>query len=291
MNLGLFAKGLDLLPEFGYPAVQFGDWHTPQAIWHKKTAAHNTVVVDGKDQSGGPAQCTIWSAGGPVQVIRASSPAQINGNAYERTIAMVETGASDFYVVDVFRVSGGREHTKHTHSAFTSPELFGFQAVPAASPYDSGTLMRAFHADRHPETVWGVDWKLQDRFGYLSPSRDIHLRYTDLTRDVEAWTAESWTVENATSTNEFWIPTVIARRSAKDGPLESTFVSVLEPYESRSKLKRIQRIDKAGEPEVRVEIELEGGHRDRLTSGPAGVRWERRDIRGRAVFSGEATGR
>ena len=47
MNLGLFAKGLDLLPEFGYPAVQFGDWHTPQALWHKKTAAHNTVVVDG----------------------------------------------------------------------------------------------------------------------------------------------------------------------------------------------------------------------------------------------------
>jgi len=28
MNLGIFAKGLDLLPEFGYPAVQFGDWHT-----------------------------------------------------------------------------------------------------------------------------------------------------------------------------------------------------------------------------------------------------------------------
>ena len=82
MNLGLYAKGLDLLPEFGYPAVQFGDWHTPQALWHRKTAAHNTVVVDGRDQAGGPAESTLWSAGGPVQVVRASSPAQIKGSAY-----------------------------------------------------------------------------------------------------------------------------------------------------------------------------------------------------------------
>ncbi len=54
------------------PAVQFGDWHTPQAIWHKKTAAHNTVVVDGRDQAGGATECTLWSAGGPLQAVRAA---------------------------------------------------------------------------------------------------------------------------------------------------------------------------------------------------------------------------
>ncbi|HEY3297931.1 MAG TPA: heparinase II/III family protein, partial [Armatimonadota bacterium] len=47
MNLGLYAKGLDLMPEFGYPPVQFGGWDSPRATWYTMSAAHNTVVVDG----------------------------------------------------------------------------------------------------------------------------------------------------------------------------------------------------------------------------------------------------
>ena len=291
MNLGLYAKGLDLLPEFGYPAVQFGDWHTPQALWHRKTAAHNTVVVDGRDQAGGPAESTLWSAGGPVQVVRASSPAQIKGSAYERTIAMVETGPADYYVFDVFRVSGGKDHAKHTHATFAAPTVFGVQLVPSPSPYDAGTLMRAFRSDRRPEPGWGVDWKIKDKYGYLNPPRDLHLRYTDLTRDVEAGTAESWTVASATSTVEYWIPTVIARRHAEGGELSSTFVSLLDPYEGRPQLRRVARLDREGDPDVRVEVELEGGLRDRLSCGPAGVTWERRDGDGKVILSGSATGR
>ena len=31
MNLGLFARGLDLMPDLGYPPVQFGGWDSPRA--------------------------------------------------------------------------------------------------------------------------------------------------------------------------------------------------------------------------------------------------------------------
>jgi hypothetical protein len=282
---------LDLLPEFGYPAVQFGDWHTPQALWHKKTAAHNTVVVDGQDQFGGPAECTLWSAGGPLQAIRASSSAQIKGKAYERTVVMVETGPADFYVADVFRVAGGKEHAKHTHTAFAAAALFGVRGAPVASPYDSGTLMRAFQLDRSPAPVWGVDWKIEDRNGYLKPGREIHLRYTDLTRDAEALTAESWTVESMTSTIEHWIPTVISRRRAEEGELSTTFVGVLEPYEGQPRIQSAMRQDREGDAEVRLEIRMADGRNDRISSGPEGLRWERRDAGGRVVFSGRATGR
>jgi len=288
MNLGLFAKGLDLLPEFGYPAVQFGDWHTPQALWHKKTAAHNTVVVDGQDQFGGPAECTLWSAGGPVQAIRASSEAQIKGKAYERTVVMVETGPADFYVVDVFRVAGGKEHAKHTHTAFAASSLFGVRPAAVASPYDAGTLMRAFQLDRRPAPAWGVDWKIEDRNGYHKPGREIHLRYTDLTRDAEALTSESWTVESATSTIEHWIPTVISRRRAAEGELSSTFVSVLEPYEGPPRIQSAVRQDHEGDAEVRLDIRLADGTRDWISSGPEGLRWERRNASGRTVFNGAA---
>jgi len=291
MNLGLFAKGLDLLPEFGYPAVQFGDWHTPQALWHKKTAAHNTVVVDGQDQSGGPTECTLWSAGGPVQAVRASSPAQIKGKTYERTVAMVETSPADFYVIDIFRVTGGAQHAKHTHTAFATAVPFGVHLSPASSSYDAGTLMRAFQVDPAPAANWGVDWKIEDRNGYLSPGREIHLRYTDLTRNTEASVAESWTVENMTSTREYWIPTVISRRRATEGELTSTFVTILEPYEGQPRVRAITRQDQKGDSDVRLSIRLQDGSRDTLTSGPAGLRWERREATGEIVFSGAASGR
>ena len=49
MNLGLFAKGLDLISDLGYPPVQFGGgWDSPHVGWYVSTAAHNTVVVDGQ---------------------------------------------------------------------------------------------------------------------------------------------------------------------------------------------------------------------------------------------------
>jgi hypothetical protein len=291
MNLGLFAKGLDLLPEFGYPAVQFGDWHTPQALWHKKTAAHNTVMVDRKDQSGGPTETTLWSAGGPVQAVRASSPAQIPGEAYERTLAMVETGPADFYVFDVFRVRGGSDHAKHTHTAWATAAPFGVALAPAASPYDAGVLMRGFRMGRPDGEAWGVDWKIEDKFGYLKPRREIHLRYTDLTRGVEAGTAESWTVASAFSPVEYWIPTAVARRRAGPAPLETTFVALLEPYEGAARIRRVRRLDREGEGAVRLEIDLDGGLRDRLTSGAGGVEWERRDAAGKVVFSGRAAAR
>ena len=272
MNLGLYAKGLDLLPEFGYPAVQFGDWHTPKAIWHKKTAAHNTVMVDQRDQAGGPTEATLWSVGGPVQVMRAASPAQIQGEAYERTIAMVETGPADYYVFDVFRVRGGKDHAKHTHSTWSAPTPFGVELTPGASPYNAATLMRGFQLGR-PAGAWGVDWKVEDKAGHLKPARDIHLRYTDLTRGAEAGIAESWTVASATSSTEYWIPTAVTRRHDDKGGLDSTFVSLLDPYEGAPQIRRATRLDREGEGDVRLEVELSGGLRDRLSSGP-----RRRDL-------------
>ena len=39
MTIGLFAKGLDLLPDFGYPPVQYGGWTAPRSMWYMQTAA------------------------------------------------------------------------------------------------------------------------------------------------------------------------------------------------------------------------------------------------------------
>jgi hypothetical protein len=289
MNLGIFAKGLDLLPELGYPAVQYGDWHTPQALWTKKTASHNTVVVDGVDQKGGPSESVIWKGDGPVQVIRARSPQQYGGTAYERTLVMVESSASDFYVLDVFDVAGGKRHAKHTHPAFAAARSFGLRTQPAASPYDAGTLMRGFQCDPRPTAGWGVDWKIEDVHRYRAAGApDVHLRYTDLTHGASGCTAELWVVAAG---NEHWIPAVVTSRESAGANVHSTFVAVMEPYETASKIQRIRRLDGPRPGRVEIEVELTDGSRDLLISRAGGVEWQRRDRAGRVIWRGEATGR
>jgi hypothetical protein len=266
MNLGLFAKGLDLLPEFGYPAVQFGDWHTKQALWHKKTIVHNTVVVDGRDQSGGDARATLWGDGQLLRVVRASSPAQYGGRQYERTVAMADLNPGNFYVLDVFRVAGGREHAFLLRSHFApilAPEL---KWTPAPAWGDT-ELLRAFETDRQPPPVWRVDFEAQNRMGYLPAGGRAGLRYTSLTRGAEVLRCETWTVRNATSSEQFWIPTLIVRRSGLSSELVSTFAGVLEPYEARPAIASVSRHPllttggaRWGDAHVAVEVEHPTGN-------------------------------
>jgi hypothetical protein len=270
MNLGLVAKGLDLLPEFGYPAVQFGDWHTPQARWHIMTAAHNTVVVDGKDQIGGEGKTTLWIEGQGYRAMRASSPNQYNVRQYERTAVMVDIAGEDFYVLDVFRVVGGNDHAKFTRSSWSKLATGGLR-TETAPDYGNKTLTRGFRVHRNAPAGWTADFKIEDRYQYLAPGTEVHLRYTDLTSNADAYTAETWTVRNAMSTDEFWIPTLVTRRQSNDAPLASTFVAVLEPSGKQSRIRGIRRLKLEtpqgvvyGDANVAVEVTLADGRRDVL---------------------------
>jgi len=79
MNLGLYAFGLDLMPDFGYPPVQYGGHDTVKALWYWHPAAHNTVVVDGRCQTAGYAairgRTTLWADTAGLRLIRANAPA------------------------------------------------------------------------------------------------------------------------------------------------------------------------------------------------------------------------
>ena len=273
MNLGLFAKGLDLLPEFGYPPVQFGGWGSPRAAWYTRTAAHNTVVVDGANQPNASGQTTLFADGQAFHAIRADAPALIGGERFERTVAQVDISPRDCYLIDIFQVVGGSDHAKFTHSHFGTIETTGLDLAPAED-YGHGTQMRSFRVDPDPEPGWSVDWTVEDRYELLPEPRDIHLRYTDLTTDAAAATCEAWVVEGMySSTTETWIPRVMTRRSG-EAPLASTFVAVIEPYEGSSNIAAIRRLpllDADGnacpDTAVGIEITLADGRRDLFITG------------------------
>jgi len=130
--------------------------------------------------------------------------------------------------------------------------------------------MRNFQRDPNPSDGWTVDWNVEDHLKYLSPSSDVHLRHTDLTRGAEVELAESWVAVGLYGgTAEAWIPSVLVRRHAAQSPLASTFVGVLEPYERKSNLAAIRRLElqdaggkSCADGDVGIEVRLADGRKD-----------------------------
>lgn len=268
MNLGLFALGLDLMPDFGYPPVQFGGWDSTRSRWYQMTAAHNTVVVDGRNQANAAGTTTLWKDGQVLQAVRTSCPAMIGGQQYERTVASVDVGADSFYVLDVFRVVGGKDHAKFMHSHFATLRTKGLKLEPGPD-YGHATQMRDFRYDAAATPGWNATWDVEDRYGYLADGAEVHLRYTDLTANAAVATAQAWVIQGSYgSSQETWIPRIMVRRTADQPPLASCFVGVIEPYSKPSAVKAVARsvptVDGQAMPDgnVAVRIDLADGRAD-----------------------------
>jgi hypothetical protein len=206
------------------------------------------------------------------QVIRVSGKALYEIPQYERTVAMVDVSDREFYVIEVFRVLGGRDHAKFMHSHFGEISTKGLVLKPCEE-YGYETQMRNFMCDPKTTPGWQVDWIIEDRFGFIDQEQNIHLRYTDLTTQAEAHTAEAWITfsnhDGLGSYTDTWIPRIMVRRQNNAEPLSSTFVGVIEPYEGRSAIANIRRLtlETANgtpfpETNVAVEIVLTDGRRD-----------------------------
>jgi hypothetical protein len=258
------------MPDLGYPPVQFGGWDTPQVKWYYQTASHPTVVVDGRDNSGA-GKTTLWADGDQFHAIRASGADLIDGKQFERTAALIDIDESDCYVLDIFRVVGGKDHAKFMHSYFGTIRTEGL-SLSAGRVYGYGTLMRNFQTDTDARPGWSADWKIEDRYGYLSRKADVHLRYIDLTSHAEASMAEGWvaaTQSAYSSKTQDWIPRIMVRRRSEQAPLASTFVAVIEPYDGHSNIRHVRRSSLRGDDglnwpdaHVAVEVQLADGRKD-----------------------------
>jgi hypothetical protein len=176
---------------------------------------------------------------------------------------------ADSYVVDVLRVSAGREHTRFLHGHFGRLTTTGL-SLGATNETRYGEVMRGFQRDPQPAPGWTADFAIEDHLHYLANPADIHLRCTDLTRGAEVETAEAWvSVSQYGGTADAWIPSVLVRRRTDEPPLASTFAGVLEPYEGKPKVQAIRRLALRDPQEkpcpdacVAIETQLADGSRD-----------------------------
>lgn len=278
LNIGLFAYGLDLLPDFGYPPVQFGGWESEKAKWYTMTAAHNTVVVDGKDQinlagkyqenkgfMGEPAgSTTLWADGKILQAVSADIPGAYNISLYSRTDAIITTD-DGFYIIDIFKVEGGKKHSRMTYTLPGNLKITGINPVKGIE-YGHGAILRNFMTDTLAKAGWTADWTIDDRNHLSTESGPVHLRLTDLTDCVSVSSAEAWITSGIRSTQGEWIPAIVTQRAAKDSLFSSTFLSVLEPYCVIPVIKKAEKI--AGDGKLcSIEITLSDGARDLFITG------------------------
>ncbi|WP_127581515.1 heparinase II/III domain-containing protein [Paenibacillus koleovorans] len=119
LNIGLYAYGLDLMPDLGYP--EFADKRDMHRFhWVRNTISHNTVMVDRRQQAVQRVAIPLhYDDCGRVKLIDVEAPkAYPHVRRYRRTTAMIRIDDRDSYAIDLFRVAGGREH----HFSFHGPE-------------------------------------------------------------------------------------------------------------------------------------------------------------------------
>ena len=283
LNVGLYAHGLDLLPDYGYPPTGYGGHDTPEAMWYVRTVAHNTVVVNRRDQDGkqwGTAdvragRTTLWGEDEICHAIRVDAKDVYEEcTRYERTLMLIDVSDERFYILDIFRVAGGDDHAKFTQSHYGSATPEGLTLNPSPDEaYSEHCKLRNFSYDPQPQMPWSVEWQVEDRLKLLPEGTAIRFRYTDLSEGAEAGLCESWiTTGNYNLRSEAWIPKAIARRRTdpdSDEPLASTFIGVMQTYEGEPTVRNIQRHritdaegKAAGDTHVCIECELADGRRD-----------------------------
>jgi hypothetical protein len=155
LNLTYWREGSEVLSDLGYL------WDHPRKQQTTRTLAHNTVLIDERDQAtrerGG--EVLFFRTSPHVKVMAASSRAYPQAKAYARTAALVDHGEGRSYLVDVFHVQGGQRQDYVFHTSSATCDIVG--ATAARSPvalYDF-TGVRSIASPG----VWQAHWRAGDR--------------------------------------------------------------------------------------------------------------------------------
>ncbi len=244
----LIGYGKKLIPDFGYP--QFAAEDKDTGCWERNTISHCTVTVDGtKQQTKRRGVLNLFAESPDVQVIDVSAPdAYASAREYRRMMMLVGGESESPYVVDFFRVEGGKSHDYSLHGfdgkfstsgialseAQTKGTLAG-EDVPYSYLYDDPELeqpgkSRSFHSYTGtsysylynvqravPSGTWVATW--------AGDSSGIHAIFPR--QDVgEAVIADGKPPRRPGNPES--LKFVLLRNSGDD--ISSSFVSVMQPF-------------------------------------------------------------
>ncbi len=261
LTLGVLAKNVDMMPDHGYPEFT-GGW--PQRIaWTSHTASHNTLLVGDRRSGYSPGgKINLFCVAPPLRVMDVSSATAYPAiSTYRRTVALVDIGDEDSYVVDIFRARGGGNHRLMYTGAATTAQVEGLTLTPQATGTFAGPDVEYTTLPGEGETTgntsgfsylfdvarsgakvdgqYTVDWKIEDLRGRIAAGKEPHLRVHALTPCDEVALASGQPPQNK-SGNPKSLRYLIQSRLGTD--VNSQFVSVIEPYEKTPFIKSVRRL-------------------------------------------------
>lgn len=285
LSLLVWANGREMLSDIGYT-------HTRERAWTLATVAHNTVVIDGIQQSitrGETAGALRFhDASDPtVQVVSAEGTRGYPGLArrYQRTLVAVRA-PDRWYALDFFEVAGGSRHDYFLHG---DADVAGSLGVSAS-------------LDRLPASLLpsGFEWRAARNEGEVSMVEQPHYAYGYLRAVGSAkasWPARAIFAAGGAKLAATFLPDPDSELITGDGPSvrcaeeddarldqcrrpfamirhsggESRFVSLIDPIPAGGVPLTVERADAGG---VRVKI---GDRTDTISLDPEiGVRFESR---------------
>ncbi|RBI60470.1 hypothetical protein DMJ13_19425 [halophilic archaeon] len=260
LNLSLYAHGLCLAPDLGYPEFT-GNWPKGR-FWTKNTVSHNTVVVDAerqRPQSVGVPRHFADADGLSLTDVEAPR-VYPQTDVYRRTTAMVRIDESDAYVVDLFRVAGGEDHVYSFHGSEGDVATDGldttardgtFAGVDVPRPADeevtdydravgSGfNYLTDVATDDDPSGAFEVEWDATDTWDVRDDDADVRLTLTMLGDYDEVTLADGEPPRNKAGNPES-LRYLLCRNHGHDP--DSAFTAVLEPHCGERRVRDVSAV-------------------------------------------------
>ncbi len=292
LHLGIEAFGLDMSPDFGYPAEMVGAGATKRQNWDSATASHNTVMVNDMQQVSHREGGTPYhfDDAGNIQVVDVGAPQAYPNitDVYRRTVVSVDIDDTVSYALDFFRIVGGDEHLYSFHAQSQSTSVTGVDLVPQTIgtyagpdvPYaedtyydkeDGFNFIYNVERARMPGTgTFTADFDVDMlRSAKPLPEKDWHLRLTQLNDFDITEVALADGKPPIIKQNPDHFDYIFVRRSGKD--LDTLFTSVIEPCIGDSNIESMERLNvsrrdgkpmREDEPVAAVKIKLKNGRTD-----------------------------
>ncbi|MBU0608729.1 MAG: heparinase II/III-family protein [Armatimonadetes bacterium] len=296
LNLMLWAKERELLPDVGYTWTQMRYWAT-------SSLGHNLVVVDRKDQnSGPPGNLQLYLPGDvkdptspQISAVEASAEAAYSGikglDLYRRLLVMVPVSADDAYLVDVFRVRGGK-----THDWTLEGDADRDTTADCSLPLSGSRKWLLEEGEEWKEPT--LEGQRHNPYGMVrdvaegQSQGDFEVRFTEpgeAARGLKSWVRAGGACQvllgrspsvrrmgqgsNADMRKgyDFWMPKLVVRRTGDD-PLMSIFAAVHEPYAGQGYITSVKRLKMTPEDGLAVALQVEhAGGTDTILSALPGA--------------------
>lgn len=294
MHLDIFAEDCSMIPGFGYPeTANSNDPRRAGFFWN--TVSHNTVIVDERMQEAARGRCLAYDPGLVCQHVEARNDGVYpQCDTYRRGVTTVEISPTQRYIVDIFRVAGGRQHDwiiHGTHADLTSnleisaprpqgtlagPEVrYGqFYDDPILGAAAYGTVGYFGYRGSGYQFLFNVQEAPLQRAGYVKfniitggeraaklvrANDGAFLKAHLLGDDEHILICDGIPQKNQPGTPDT-VKFILRRRKGKD--LRSTFITVFEPGAKTELISGVERIDVADGDLVVLKIILGDGGTD-----------------------------